>query len=308
MTILKPKIGAIFPQTEIGNNPDEVRKFVTAVESMGYDHILIYDHVLGADTTNRPNWDGPYRLEDSFHEVMVLLGYLAAITTRIELSTGILVLPQRDTALVAKQAAELDILSNGRLRLGVGIGWNEVEFEALNSEFTNRGARIEEQVSVLRELWTNELVTFKGKWHYLDNVGINPLPIQSPIPIWFGGAANAVMQRIGKMGDGWIYPGYSPFPDMQSKTMLDSIKNSANQAGRTISQIGIEKILSESEKPESGWSDSIKLWMEYGVTHISINTMGAKLTSIDKHLDALKLFINAIINNQKNDTTKNTIK
>ena len=178
---------------------------------------------------------------------------------------------------------------------GVGIGWNDVEFEALNSEFTNRGARIEEQVSLLRELWTNELVTFKGKWHDLDDVGINPLPPQSPIPIWFGGAANAVMQRIGKMGDGWIYPGYSPIPDIQSKTMLDSIKNSANQANRSISQIGIEKILSESEKPKEGWSDAGSLWMEYGATHLSINTMGANLTSINGHLDALESFINEII-------------
>ena len=295
MTILKPKIGAVFPQTEIGNDPDGINQYVTAVESMGYDHILIYDHVLGASTANRPNWKGAYRLEDSFHEVMVLFGYISAITTKIELATGILVLPQRDTALVAKQAAELDILSNGRLRLGVGIGWNDVEFEALNSEFTNRGARIEEQVSLLRELWTNELVTFKGKWHDLDDVGINPLPPQSPIPIWFGGAANAVMQRIGKMGDGWIYPGYSPFPDIQSKTMLDSFKNSANQANRSISQIGIEKILSESEKPKEGWSDAGSLWMEYGATHLSINTMGANLTSINGHLNALESFINEII-------------
>ena len=295
MTILKPKIGAVFPQTEIGNDPDGINQYVTAVESMGYDHILIYDHVLGASTANRPNWKGAYRLEDSFHEVMVLFGYISAITTKIELATGILVLPQRDTALVAKQAAELDILSNGRLRLGVGIGWNDVEFEALNSEFTNRGARIEEQVSLLRELWTNELVTFKGKWHDLDDMGISPLPPQSPIPIWFGGAANAVMQRIGKMGDGWIYPGYSPFPDIQSKTMLDSIKNSANQANRSISQIGIEKILSESEKPKEGWSDAGSLWMEYGATHLSINTMGANLTSINGHLDALESFINEII-------------
>jgi|TARA_B100001750_G_C15522470_1_gene613322 probable F420-dependent oxidoreductase len=295
LTILKPKIGAVFPQTEIGNDPDGINQYVNAVESMGYDHILIYDHVLGASTTNRPNWKGAYRLEDSFHEVMVLFGYISAITTKIELATGILVLPQRDTALVAKQAAELDILSNGRLRLGVGIGWNDVEFEALNSEFTNRGARIEEQVSLLRELWTNELVTFQGKWHDLDDVGINPLPPQSPIPIWFGGAANAVMQRIGKMGDGWIYPGYSPIPDIQSKTMLDSIKNSANQANRSISQIGIEKILSESEKPKEGWSDAGSLWMEYGATHLSINTMGANLTSINGHLDALESFINEII-------------
>ena len=295
MTILKPKIGAVFPQTEIGNDPDEVKKYVTAVESMGFDHILIYDHVLGANTANRPNWKGAYKLEDSFHEVMVLLGYIAAITTKIELVTGVLVLPQRDTALVAKQAAELDILSNGRLRLGVGIGWNDVEFEALNSDFANRGVRIEEQVSVLRELWTKELVTYEGKWHHLNDVGINPLPLQRPIPVWFGGAADAVMQRIGKMGDGWIYPGYSPFPDIQSKTMLDSIKSSAIQSNRLTHDIGIEKILSESEKPTDGWADSVKLWIEFGATHFSINTMGANLTSIDGHLGALEVFINEII-------------
>ncbi|PZC47150.1 MAG: Flavin-dependent oxidoreductase, luciferase family [Chloroflexi bacterium] len=295
MTILKPKIGAVFPQTEIGNDPDEIKQYVTAVESMGFDHILIYDHVLGVNTANRPNWKGAYKLEDSFHEVMVLFGYIAAITTKIELATGILVLPQRDTALVAKQAAELDILSNGRLRLGVGTGWNGVEFEALNSDFTNRGVRIEEQVSVLREFWTKELVAYEGKWHHLNDVGINPLPLQRPIPIWFGGAADAVMQRIGKMGDGWIYPGYSPFPEIQSKTMLDSIKNSAIQSNRLTSDIGVEKILAESEKPKDGWADPVKSWMEFGATHLSLNTMGADLRSTNSHLHALETFINEII-------------
>ena len=289
------RLGAIFPQTEIGSDPSAVKDFAQAAEDLGYDHILVFDHVLGADQTKRDVWDRPYNKDDMFHEPFVMFGYLGAITEKIEFTTGVLILGQRQTGLVAKQAAELDILSNGRLRLGVGVGWNHVEFEALNTEFTNRGARIEEQVSVLRELWTKELINFTGNWHQLNEVGINPLPIQRPIPIWFGGATNSVMERIGKMGDGWIYPGYSPFPDIQSKIMLDSIKKSANQADRSISQIGIEKILSESEKPENGWADSAQSWIGYGATHLSINTMGANLTSINDHLDALKAFINEII-------------
>ena len=291
----KPKIGAVFPQTEIGENPEDIKEYVLAVESMGFDHILIYDHVLGADIERRPNWTGAYDLDHPFHEILVLFGFIAALTSTIELTTGILVLPQRDTGLVAKQAAELDILSNGRLRLGVGIGWNAVEFEALNSNFYDRGARIEEQISVLRELWTNELVSYEGKWHQLNDVGLNPLPTQRPIPVWFGGEADQVMNRIGEMGDGWIYPNSAPFPEKKSKEMLDLIKNSAKRFNRSADAIGIEKIFSVSEKPKDGWKYPVQSWLEFGATHLSLNTMDANLPSIKDHLKALEFFINEII-------------
>src|SRR6266536_4514879 len=187
------RIGAVFPQTEIGNDPGAIRAWAQAVEDLGYRHVLAFDHVLGAGVDTRRDWSGPYSSEDPFHEVFGLFGYLAAVTRVVELVTGILILPQRQTALVAKQAAEVDVLSGGRLRLGIGIGWNEVEYEALGESFGDRGNRAEEQIEVLRQLWTQPLVTHKTANHVIDNAGINPLPIQRPIPVWFGGAAEPVL-------------------------------------------------------------------------------------------------------------------
>src|SRR5205085_5010163 len=177
----------------------------------GYNHILIYDHVLGADTANRPNWSGAYSSKDQFHEPLVLFGYFAALTQRVELVTDVLILPQRQTALVAKQAAEVDVLSGGRLRLGVGIGWNPVEYEALGQDFHNRGQRIEEQVALLRRLFHDPVVTFAGRWHQVQAAGINPLPVRRSIPIWIGGSADAVLQRVARIGDGW-FPQMRPEP------------------------------------------------------------------------------------------------
>ena len=194
------KIGVVFPQTEIGADAGGVRAFIQAVEDLGYSHLLAYDHVLGANIASRPGWTGAYTSESLFHEVFVLFSYAAAITERLEFVTGVLILPQRQTALVAKQAASLDRLSNGRLRLGVGVGWNEVEFIALNENFHNRGARSEEQIAVLRRLWTNEVVDYEGRWHRIPDAGINPLPVQQPIPIWLGGYVEATLKRVGALG------------------------------------------------------------------------------------------------------------
>ncbi|MDE2969186.1 MAG: LLM class F420-dependent oxidoreductase, partial [Chloroflexota bacterium] len=188
------KLGVIFPQTEIGNDPGAIREFVQAAEELGYEHILAYDHVLGADPAKHPNWGGAYTMDSAFHEPFVLFGYLASVTSTIKLTTGIIILPQRQTALVAKQAAEVDVLSNGRLRLGVGLGWNRVEYEALGQDFHNRGRRVEEQIALMRRLWTEESVDFDGKWHTVDGAGINPMPVQRPIPIWMGGGAEPVLR------------------------------------------------------------------------------------------------------------------
>ncbi|HET9000994.1 MAG TPA: LLM class F420-dependent oxidoreductase [bacterium] len=179
------RVGVIFPQTEIGADPRVVADFARAAEETGYQYLVAYDHVLGV-VPRAEGWIG-YTHRDMFHEPFVLFGYLAAITHRLELVSGILVLPQRQTAVVAKQAAEVDLLSGGRLRLGVGVGWNEAEFEAVGEDFRTRGARIEEQVAVLRALWTQDVVTFHGRWHRIVQAGINPLPVQRPIPIWMGG-------------------------------------------------------------------------------------------------------------------------
>src|SRR6188474_2591636 len=183
------RIGVVFPQTEIGQDPSVIRDYAQAVEALGYTHILAFDSVVGANPDRPGGWDSPYDYRHPFHEPFVLFGFCAAVTRRIELVTGVLVLPQRQTALVAKQAAAVDVLSQGRLRLGVGVGWNDVEYEALGEDFHDRGRRIEEQVSLMRALWTEPVVDFAGRWHRVPEAGINPLPVQRPIPVWFGGQA-----------------------------------------------------------------------------------------------------------------------
>jgi len=181
------KIGVVFPQTEIGQDPAMIRDYAQAVESMGYTHILAFDSVVGANPDRPGGWDSPFTYKHAFHEPFVLFGFCAGVTRHIELVTGIVILPQRQTVLVAKQAAQVDVLSGGRLRLGIGVGWNTVEFEALGENFKNRGRRVEEQLEVMRLLWTRELVTYAGQWHRVTDAGIKPLPIQRPIPMWMGG-------------------------------------------------------------------------------------------------------------------------
>ena len=198
------KFGVVYPQVEFGNDFKAVRDYATLAEELGYHHVLAYDHVLGANPERPGGWNGPYTHQTPFQEPLVLFAFMAGVTTRIRFTTGIIILPQRQTALVAKQAATLDVLSGGRLRLGVGIGWNEVEYSALNQDFHNRGRRIEEQVEVLRLLWQQPLVTYSGRWHTIPDAGLNPLPIQQPIPIWFGGHSEPVLKRTARLDDQMI--------------------------------------------------------------------------------------------------------
>jgi len=279
------RLGVVFPQTEIGNDMTAIRDYIQALEGMGYTHILAYDHVLGAGLAHRPNWTGPYNSDTPFHEVFTLLSYAAAITTRLELVTGVLILPQRQTALVAKQAAQVDLFSSGRFRLGVGTGWNKVEYDGLNEDFTNRGKRSEEQIAVLRALWTQKEVTFDGTWHHIEEAGINPLPIQRPIPIWIGGDADVVLQRIARIGDGW-FP-QSP-PDDTARAQMAQLKTYIAEAGRQNEDVGIEPRLTLSRVPEAGWAQYIHDWQTLGATHLSINTMGMGLTSPQEHVKALE--------------------
>ena len=285
------RIGAVFPHLEIGADPSMIRAWAQTVEELGYRHILAYDHVLGASTANRPEWSGPYTSESLFHEVFVLFGYLAAVTQRTELVTGILILPQRQTALVAKQAAEIDVLTGGRFRLGVGVGWNAVEFEALGEDFHTRGARSEEQIAVLRALWTEPVVTFRGRWHQISEAGLNPLPIQRPIPIWFGAgmpggpAPDVVLRRIGQLGDGWL-PQHPP-NDATGRD-IERVRAYAKEAGRDPEAIGIEARLNLFQVPESDWRGFVDGWRALGATHLSVNTMRAGLGSPQAHLDALR--------------------
>src|SRR4030088_2920597 len=199
------RIGVVFPQTEIGAEAGAARAYVQRVDELGFRHLLAYDHVVGADPAVHAGWAGPYDVHTTFHEPLVMFGYLAAVTTTLELVTGVIILPQRQAVLVAKQAAEVDLLSEGRLRLGVGLGWNAVEYEALGENFTNRGKRSEEQIAVMRALWTQDVVDFHGRWHHISHAGLNPLPIQRPIPLWLGGGrpgVEAVIERIGRLADG----------------------------------------------------------------------------------------------------------
>lgn len=280
------RIGAVFPQTEIGSDPGVIREYSTAVEEMGFDHLVVYDHVIGASVKNRPDWTGPYTSETLFHEPFVLFGYLAALTTRLELVTGVIILPQRQTVLVAKQAAEVDVLSGGRMRLGVGVGWNEVEYEALNEDFHTRGRRLEEQVAALRALWTQPVVTYAGKWHTINEAGLNPLPVQRPIPIWFGGAADVAMKRIARIGDGWM-PQMPP--NERARELVEKLHADVRAAGRAEGAVGIEARLGLGQiRAEAGWADFARGWSELGATHLDLNTMGAGYTTIAQHLDALR--------------------
>ena len=281
------RLGAIFTQTEIGADPSAVKDFAQAAEDLGYDHILVFDHVLGADQTKRDSWDRPYNIDDMFHEPFVLFGYLAGITEKIEFTTGVLILGQRQTGLVAKQAAEVDVLTGGRLRLGIGIGWNDVEYEALGQSFSNRGRRSEEQIDLLRMLWTEESVNFEGRYHKVSDAGINPLPIQRPIPIWLGGGEDRVIQRIGKMADGW-FPQFQPNSAGQEK--IGIMREAAVNAGRDPKAIGIEGRVSLATDDQSDWEKIGASWDEIGATHFSINTMKAGLKGPDQHIEAIKRF------------------
>ena len=281
------RIGAVFPQTELGADPIAVRDYAQAVESMGLDHLLAYDHVLGANPANRPGWSG-YRHTDMFHEVFVLFGYLAGITKRVELATGILILPQRQTALVAKQAAEVDVLSGGRLRLGIGIGWNAVEYEVLGEDFHDRGRRSEEQIEVMRALWTRDLVTYRGRWHTITDAGLNPMPVQRPIPIWLGGSAERVIRRIGRLGDGWVMTGGMALPDV--KAAIARLHRYAREAGRDPSEIGLEKVVGVGGRSKDELAAELVEWRSVGATHISASTMGAGLTSPQGHIEAVRRF------------------
>lgn len=286
------KLGAIFPQLEIGADPGAVREYALALEDMGYNHVGIYDHVLGADTGHYKEWRGPYTSKSLFHEPMVLYGYLAAITKRLELTTEIIILPQRQTVLLAKQAAEVDVLSGGRLRLGVGIGWNPVEYEGLGQDFHARGRRSEEQVRLLRELWTKEVVTFEGKWDKVTAAGLNPLPVQRPIPIWFGGGEEPVLKRIGRLADGWFPQGQPDSPEVQGR--LQRMRAYAREAGRDPASIGIEGRAGAANATPEDWNKAAAAWRKLGATHFCLNTMGAGFKILAQHLDALRRFKEAV--------------
>jgi probable F420-dependent oxidoreductase len=276
--------GAIFPQLESGTDPGAIREYAQAAEAFGYHHLLAYDHVLGADPAGRPGWKG-YTHHDLFHEPFVLFGYLAGQTTRIQFTTGVIILPQRQTALVAKQATEVDILSAGRLRLGVGVGWNEVEYQALGEDFHTRGKRMEEQIALLRRLFAEEVVTFDGRWDRVEAAGLNPLPARRAIPIWLGGGADALLARVVAMGDGW-FPQMRPEPE--GRAAMDRLRALADAAGRDLGTIGIEARISLKDQTMADLERTARAWQALGATHIGVNTMGAGLGTMSAHISAIR--------------------
>lgn len=276
------RIGVVFPQTELGGDPAAVRAYGQRVEELGFTHILAYDHVVGADPSVHQGWKGPYNIESTFHEPFVVFGYLAALTS-LELVTGVIILPQRQAVLVAKQAAEVDLLTGGRFRLGIGLGWNAVEYEALGENFTNRGRRSEEQVEVMRRLWTERSVTFDGKYHTVTGAGLAPLPTQRPIPVWFGAASDRAYERAGRLGDGW-FPMVAPGPDLDHAR--EQVHQAATAVGRDAAGLGMEGRVSWTGDPDKTAAD-IAAWRSAGATHLSVSTMNVGLATVDDHLAAL---------------------
>ncbi|OBI04311.1 LLM class F420-dependent oxidoreductase [Mycobacterium scrofulaceum] len=276
------RIGVVFPQTELGGDPAVVRAYGEGVQELGFTHILAYDHVVGADPQVHHGWDGPYDIDSTFHEPFVMFGYLAAITS-LELVSGVIILPQRQTALVAKQAAEVDLLTGGRFRLGVGLGWNAVEYEALGENFTNRGKRSEEQVELLRRLWTERSVTFAGKYHTVTAAGLAPLPVQRPIPVWIGAASDRGLERAGRIADGW-FPMTAPGPGLDHAREL--VQRAAAAAGRDADSLGMEGRVSWTGDRDRT-ARQIAGWRAAGATHVSVNTMNAGLGTVDDHLAVL---------------------
>ena len=279
------QIGVIFPTLEIGTDPVAIRDYAQAVEGLGYQHILLVDHVVGFDRSDFIGSFGPLTHSSPIHEPFVLLAYLAACTQRVELVTGVLILPLRQTALVAKQAAEVDLLSGGRLRLGIGVGWIEPEFVALNQEYHDRGVRSEEQIAVLRALWTEPVVTFHGRWHQLEAAGINPQPVQRPIPVWIGGHAEPTLRRIARIGDGWMAIGAA---DSAAEATLAHLRGYIAEAGRTPDAVGVHALLQLGLEPEATWVAQVARWRALGATHLSVDTMGVGHAQPHDHIKMLR--------------------
>jgi probable F420-dependent oxidoreductase len=294
------KFGAVFPTTEIGTDPGAVRDVAQAAESLGYSRVTTYDHVLGADLSDRdpPLAGRPYTTSDAFHEPLVLFGYLAAVTARIELATGVLILPQRQTALVAKQAAEVDVLSGGRLVLGVGTGWNHVEYTSLGVPYRDRARRLDEQIDVLRALWRDELVDVDGRFHRIERAGLNPLPSRL-IPIWLGGTAEAALARSARIGDGHVFGVAGDPTNARARLLLAHLDD--HQRDRAT--FGMETIIDVGLGPDT-WRVEREKWEAAGGTILSLRTMSRasdhrplaapRLTTPDGHIDALEAFMKAM--------------
>jgi probable F420-dependent oxidoreductase len=278
------QLNAFFPTRDIGTDPVKIRDWAQAAQDLGYATIEVPDHVFGA--TARDGWTPLYNDKDAFHETFVTLGFLAAATDKIKLSSGVLIAPQRQTGLIAKQAAEVDILCGGRFRLGIGVGWNHVEYEALGTDWKTRGARQAEQVEVLRRLWCEDLVSFKGRFHDLREVNILPRPVQQPIPIWLGGVSDAAVARAAKLADGWM-PIAAPDADTERK--LASLREQLKSLGRDASKFGIEGWLRMHEPDPQRWAAAADGWRKLGADMVMLYPM-YRIAAFDGQIELLRRF------------------
>jgi probable F420-dependent oxidoreductase len=278
------QLNAFFPSLDIGADPAKIRDWAQAAEDLGYAFIEVPDHVFGARA--RDGWVPLYNEKDPFHESFVTLGFLAAATKTIRLSTGILIAPQRQTGLIAKQAAEVDLLSGGRLRLGVGLGWNHVEYQALGMDWKTRGARLSEQVEVLRRLWSQDLVSFRGRFHDLNDVSIVPRPVQQPIPVWFGGSSETAMMRAARLGDGWM-----PImaPDAAAERALAALREKLASLGRDPKTFGIEAWLRMTDRDPAAWAAAASGWRRLGADIVMLYPM-FRVATLDDHIETLQRF------------------
>jgi probable F420-dependent oxidoreductase len=293
------KLGVMLPLLDVGGEPDLVRQLGETAERLGYDHLVAADHVLGVNAEGRPEYAQRNNSQDMFHDPFVLFAFLAACTTRVEFSTQVLILPQRQTVLVAKQAACLDVLSRGRFRLGIGIGWNAAEFVSLNEDFKNRGRRSVEQVRLMKALWAEPHVTFDGNWHKVEDAGINPLPPRRAIPLWFGGHQDVTLHRVAYYGDGWIMLAHPPGD--AARSAFDMLRGYAKEAGRDPASIGIEVWTSTAEGGPAAWRDELAFWKAAGVTHVTLNNTFGRYhhkriadTTMGAHLDAMARYREAV--------------
>ena len=282
------KLGLSFPQTEIGTDPLKIKDFIQTAEGLGYDFITFVDHVLGEEAPRGASFAGNYTRDYMFHEVMVLMGYAAAVTKTIGLGTAVMILPQRQAVLVAKQAAEVDLLSGGRMRLGVGLGWNKVEYDGLGMSFKNRAKRFSEQIEVMRELWSNRVVEYRGEFHSFDSAGINPEPIQRPIPVWIGAMKDVAVRRAARIGDGWfMYPRQEPSDDAHE--MISIYRQAAAEAGREPDSLGINAtVFANQGLGPDEWRSIMEKWKEMGVNEFTFRTAESDLKNLEAHMNAIK--------------------
>jgi probable F420-dependent oxidoreductase len=293
------RLGVILPLIDIGGDPGVVAEYAQTAEALGYREIGAPDHVLGVNAASRPDWGARNTSADLFHDPFVLFGFLSGICKTAIFSTQVLIVAQRQTVLVAKQAASLDVLSGGRFRLGIGVGWNKVEYVGLNEDFHNRGRRSEEQAEVMKALWAEPHVTFKGKWHTIDDAGINPLPVRRAIPLWYGGHEDVTLRRIAKYGDGWMMLAHPPGD--AATAAFDTVRRYAEAEGRVPASIGLEVWTSIGAGSEKDWRAEVAFWKQAGVTHVSLNnTYGRNHhtrmagRSLAEHLAALRRYRDAV--------------